>query len=824
MLGDEAGLERTERRHSHEHEGVERHHPAPQLVGNEGLEHGVGERGGHDHGAAGECQEHQCHPDGADYREQHQQRAERGAAVQQRRTLANAAPAEREPERAEHRPDAHRRHEHSVAAGVGVQHVPGDHRHQHDEREAEHAEHGDQHDERRHTGVAPDERDGLAHPLAGRGGRAVGPEGGEAHRQEPGDDGDVAHPVQQEAQADAGRTDHHARDGRADDPRRVEHGRVQRDRIHQVVPAHEFRDERLAAGNVERIDDPEEHRHHHHLPRRHPAGPHERRQRQRFEHLQRLGPHDEGALVHAVHDDTRVQCEQQHAQGAERLGQADGERRVGDLEHQPPERDRLHPGPDERDALTEEEEPEVAVGKRSEAKRARGGGFVHCGKARRRPIFRVGSPMKYTTYSRYLPELADTVNLQALLDQLADFLLQSGFAGGAYSHPFWGEFGEEESDRSLDALRQAILQALMDSGQLTPEMLKVLRGESTGDAARDADLERQLGELLDKIVQKLIDEGYLNVTEAPKVPSGQQPLFGPGGMAKEAAQQVQFNLTEKGIDFLGYRTLKHLLGSIGKSSFGAHETEHLATGIEAEAGSKPYEYGDTLNLDVNATLTNALQREGLGVPINLEYDDLLVHQAEYRSSSATVLMLDCSHSMILYGEDRFTPAKKVALALTHLIRTQFPGDTLRVVLFHDTAEEIPLAQLARAQVGPYHTNTAEGLKLSRRMLLSQRKDMRQIIMITDGKPSALTLPDGRIYVNSMGLDPQILQATYREVALCRRSGILINTFMLARDRSLVEFVKKVSAICRGKAYFTNTMTLGQFILMDFMRRKTRRVS
>src|SRR6266581_2698046 len=216
--------------------------------------------------------------------------------------------------------------------------------------------------------------------------------------------------------------------------------------------------------------------------------------------------------------------------------------------------------------------------------------------------------MKYTTYSRYLPELADTINLQALLDQLADFLLQSGFAGGAYSHPFWGEFGEEESDRSLDALRQAILQALMDSGQLTPEMLKVLRGESTGDAARDADLERQLGELLDKIVQKLIDEGYLNVTDAPKVPSGQQPLFGPGGMAKEAAQQVQFNLTEKGIDFLGYRTLKHLLGSIGKSSFGAHETEHLATGVEAEAVSKQYEYGDTLNLDVNATLTNALPR------------------------------------------------------------------------------------------------------------------------------------------------------------------------------------------------------------------------
>ena len=432
--------------------------------------------------------------------------------------------------------------------------------------------------------------------------------------------------------------------------------------------------------------------------------------------------------------------------------------------------------------------------------------------------------MRSTTYTKYLPGLADTINLQGLLDQLADFLLQSGFAGGPYSHPFWGEFGNDEPDRSMDSLRQAILQALMDSGQLTPDMLKVLRGESTGDAGRDAEIEKQLAELLDKIVQRLMEEGYLNVSEAPKMPGTQQPMFGPGGMAREAAQQVQFSLTEKGIDFLGYKTLKNLLGSTGKSSFGAHDTEHLATGIEAEAASRPYEYGDTLNLDVNATLSSAIEREGLGVPINLEYEDLRVHQAEYRSSSATVLMLDCSHSMILYGEDRFTPAKKVALALTHLIRTQFPGDSLRVVLFHDTAEEIPLARLAHAQVGPYHTNTAEGLKLARRILQAQRKDMRQIIMITDGKPSALTLPDGRIYVNSMGLDPQILQATYREVAECRRGGIMINTFMLARDRSLVDFVKTVSAICRGKAYFTNTMTLGQFILMDFMRRKTRRVS
>ncbi len=428
--------------------------------------------------------------------------------------------------------------------------------------------------------------------------------------------------------------------------------------------------------------------------------------------------------------------------------------------------------------------------------------------------------MRFTTYSKFIPELADEVNLQGLLDQLGDFLLQSGFGGGT---PYWG--GEPgESDRSFDGLREAILQALMDSGQLRPEMLQVLRGESTGDPARDEEIQRELAELLDRIVERLMDEGYLKAEQAPQVPAGYQSLFGPGGQAREAAQHVQFSLTEKGMDFLGYKTLRNLLGSIGKSSFGAHDTPYLSTGIEAESVSRLYQFGDTLNLDVPATLASAIARGGLKVPLDLDYSDLMVHQSEYRSSAATVLMLDCSHSMILYGEDRFTPAKKVALALTHLIRTQFPGDSLRVVLFHDSAEEIPLAALATAQVGPYHTNTAEGLKLARRILMAQKKDMRQVIMITDGKPSALTLPDGRIYVNSMGLDPRIIEATYREVANCRRAGIMINTFMLARDRYLVEFVKKVAELCKGKAYFTNTMTLGQFILMDFMKRKTRRVS
>jgi Ca-activated chloride channel family protein len=426
--------------------------------------------------------------------------------------------------------------------------------------------------------------------------------------------------------------------------------------------------------------------------------------------------------------------------------------------------------------------------------------------------------MRFHTYTKYSPELADAVDLQALLDQLADFLLDSGFAGGPHHHPFWGDFGDE-NDRSLDALKEAILNALVESGQFTPEMLEAMRGEG------DADAEAQLAALLDQLVQRLVQEGYLNVQTPPQMPATQQPVTGKGSLAHAASKDVQFQLTDRGIDFLGYKALRHILGSTGRSSFGSHDTPYLATGVEADGYSKQYEFGDVLNLDVNETLKNSLARTGtIGVPLDLDYPDLMVRQAEYRSSCATVLMLDTSHSMILYGEDRFTPAKKVALALTHLIRTQFPGDSIRVVLFHDSAEELPLARLAHAQVGPYHTNTAEGLKLARRILLAQKKDMRQIVMITDGKPSALTMPNGMIYKNSMGLDAQVIAQTLREVADCRRAGIVINTFMLARDRALVEFVKRVSEISRGKAYFTNTMTLGQFILMDFLRRKTRKVS
>jgi Ca-activated chloride channel homolog len=419
--------------------------------------------------------------------------------------------------------------------------------------------------------------------------------------------------------------------------------------------------------------------------------------------------------------------------------------------------------------------------------------------------------MPFTKYSKWDGVDWQSLSLEDLLDRLADFLLQSGFDN--YYSNYW-----DDRDQSLDALREAIMRALMEEGLLSDEELEQFSDEQ-GNLKAEA-----MAELLDRLIERLIEEGYITVSQGAPYQHQEAGFASQAGKTgKPVERSVKFELTDKSLDFLGFKALRQLIASLGKSSFGRHDTNHLSTGIEASEAPKRYEFGDTLNLDVNATLRSAIQREGLGVPVNLEYADLMVHQTEYQSSCATVLMLDCSHSMILYGEDRFTPAKRVALALTHLVRTQYPGDSLRVVLFHDSAEEIPLSALARAQVGPYHTNTREGLKLARRILMSQRKDMRQIIMITDGKPSAMTMDDGRIYKNPMGLDPLILRETFREVAACRRSGIMINTFMLADDYYLVDFVKKITEICRGKAYFTTTMTLGEYVLMDYLRRRTRLV-
>ena len=411
--------------------------------------------------------------------------------------------------------------------------------------------------------------------------------------------------------------------------------------------------------------------------------------------------------------------------------------------------------------------------------------------------------MKRIRYSKYVPDPAGEMSMEDLLSALSDYLLQSGF-----NDNFWYEM--QDGEQTLDELRRALEQALLNGEQFDEEMRERLQ---------EMQMNGELEQLIEQLIERMQQEDYISIDQ-PHDPSKQSSV---GGQVGDAPQQARFEITDKSLDFLGFKALRDLLGSLGKSSFGRHDTRDMATGIEASGASKPYEFGDTLNLDITATLSNAIQREGLDLPLNIEYRDLQVHQCEYQSSCATVLMLDCSHSMILYGEDRFTPAKKVAMALSQLIRTQYPGDSLSLVLFHDSAEEVPLSQLARVKVGPYYTNTREGLRMAQRILQRQRKDMKQIVMITDGKPSALTLEDGRIYKNAFGLDPLVVSQTLEEVSKCKRAGVLINTFMLASDYGLVQFVQKVTQMCRGKAYFTTPYTLGQYLLMDYMSRKTKTI-
>ena len=444
--------------------------------------------------------------------------------------------------------------------------------------------------------------------------------------------------------------------------------------------------------------------------------------------------------------------------------------------------------------------------------------------------------MKFTRYSKFKGFDVFGINLGELMDSMADALLDSGYDDNYY----WTR-EHRPTDTSLDALRAALLKALLDKGLVDERQIQEMLAENEGKYKGSL-----LEELLNQLIERLVEEGYLTLREQqPQQQQQQQPRNGGNGEISEPLpRNVHFEVTEKGLDFLGYKTLRNLLGSFGKSASGRHDTTYLSTGVEAAAASKRYEFGDTINLDVNTTLLSAIQREGLQVPLNLEYGDLHVHQCDYQSSCATVVMLDCSHSMILYGEDRFTPAKKVALAMSHLIRTQYPGDSLKVVLFHDGAEELPLGKLATTHVGPYHTNTAEGLRLSRRLLQAQRKEMKQIVMVTDGKPTACFVdsadfprlgqkrtekqgnsahPTRRLYKNSMGGDPLVMSETFKEVQACRKAGIMINTFMLASDYYLVEFVKQMSAMTNGKAYFANPANLSQFVLIDFLRRRTRRV-
>jgi uncharacterized protein with von Willebrand factor type A (vWA) domain len=308
------------------------------------------------------------------------------------------------------------------------------------------------------------------------------------------------------------------------------------------------------------------------------------------------------------------------------------------------------------------------------------------------------------------------------------------------------------------------------------------------------------------------------------------PGFGIADFKKhlDGSRQVErrpgggLRLAPRGEQRLRSSALESIFSSLRKDSAGEHRVAAAGEGTERLPETRPYQFGDPVHLlDGISTVANAIRRGGAEA-IEVGEEDLEVYETEHSSSCATVLMVDVSHSMILYGEDRITPAKRVAIALCELIQSRYPKDSVNVVLFGDRAWEVPRARLPYIAVGPFHTNTRAGLQLAQQILARKKQVNRQIFMITDGKPSALTEPDGGIYKNPFGLDPRVVNKTLDEAVQCRRLGIPISTFMLTDDPTLVEFIDRFTRTNRGRAYYSRADRLGDFVLVDYIRNRKRR--
>lgn len=280
-------------------------------------------------------------------------------------------------------------------------------------------------------------------------------------------------------------------------------------------------------------------------------------------------------------------------------------------------------------------------------------------------------------------------------------------------------------------------------------------------------------------------------------------------------------LTPRGEAFVRRESLNQIFSSLKRGPFGQHRTPQAGEGGEKLPETRPWRFGDEIaDLDLQRTMRNSLARSGL--ELKLSEDDFELRESEHSTSCATVLMVDVSHSMILYGEDRITPAKKVALALAELIQTRYPKDSLNVLLFGDDAQEVKVADLPYVGAGPYHTNTRAGLQLAQRILRRKKHPNKQIFMITDGKASAIT-ENGKLYKNPFDLDPKIVARTLEEAAVARRNRIVITTFMLTRHPALVEFVNRLTRVNRGRAYFSSVDDLGESMFVDYIRNRKRRL-
>jgi Ca-activated chloride channel family protein len=320
------------------------------------------------------------------------------------------------------------------------------------------------------------------------------------------------------------------------------------------------------------------------------------------------------------------------------------------------------------------------------------------------------------------------------------------------------------------------------------------------------------GELdLEKFRQWLRDKGYISAEDRPR-----------RGMRGDV-EAMRLKPTRKAERAIRADAFEELFANLREDSFGGeHQTNYAGVGGDRLPETRPFEFGDGVqDIDFTSSISSALQHSGLD-SFHMTEEDLAVYEVEQSTSCATVLALDISHSMILYGEDRITPAKRVALALTELIQSRYKKDALDVIVFGDEALRIDPRRLPFITVGPYHTNTKAALELAQEILARKKHANKQVVMITDGKPSALTV-GGKLYVNSWGLDARIVNQTIEEAQACRRKGIVITTFMIATDTYLQEFVERLTEANKGRAYYADLDNLGKFVLVDYVKNRRKDV-
>ncbi len=330
------------------------------------------------------------------------------------------------------------------------------------------------------------------------------------------------------------------------------------------------------------------------------------------------------------------------------------------------------------------------------------------------------------------------------------------------------------------------------------------------DADEALEILRQLNERYGLLSDMTMDD-YIN-------------LLRQQGMLDES-EDGKVKASAKALRKLRSDALNEVFRHLKKSEFGAHEVPNSGRGVERLPETRDFVFGDQAsNIDVTQTMRNALLRENELDRFQLHEDDIRVHETEHLSSCATVLMIDISHSMILYGEDRITPAKQVALALAELISTKFPKDVLEVLVFGDEARRVSVRDIPFIEVGPFHTNTRDGLRLARQLLKRTRGLNKQIFMVTDGKPSAMFDENGRLYLNSFGLDARIVNKTLDEAVACRRDGITISTFMVAQDSYLRRFVEELTRANKGRAFYSGLNDLGQTLFVDYIRNRRKNIN